>query len=74
MILYSRYLDPVAMKPCSPEQLLDRLSAAREAAPRNALSLGRTAHLVMRARYGLFNPIVRALRNRRGVGRETGPR
>lgn len=74
MILYSRYLDPVAMKPCSPEQLLDRLSAAREAAPRSALSIGRTAHWVMRARYGLFNPIVRALRRRRGVGREAGPR
>ncbi len=72
MILYSRYLDPVAMKPCSPEQLLDRLSAARAAAPRNALSLGRTAHLVMRARYGLLNPVVRALRLRRGVGREAG--
>ena len=72
MILYPRYLDPVAMKPCSPEQLLDRLSAAREAAPRNALSLGRTAHLLMRARYGLLNPIVRTLRSRRGVGREAG--
>ena len=48
------------------------LSAARAAAPRNALSLGRTAHLVMRARYGLLNPVVRALRLRRGVGRETG--
>ncbi|MDP4004130.1 capsular biosynthesis protein [Methylobacterium sp. NEAU K] len=74
MILYSRYLDPVAMKPCSPEQLLDRLSAAREAAPRSALSIGRTARLVMRARYGLLNPVVRALRSRRGVGREAGPR
>ena len=75
MILYARYLDPVAMKPCSPEQLLDRLSAAREAAPRNALSIGRAAHLAMRARYGLLNPIVRALRNRRGVGRDaSGPR
>jgi capsular polysaccharide export protein len=72
MILYPRYLDPVAMKPCSPEQLLDRLSAAREAAPRNALSIGRVAHLAMRARYGLLNPIVRVLRSRRGVGRETG--
>ena len=56
------------------EQLLDRLSAAREAAPRSALSIGRTAHWIMRARYGLFNPIVRALRRRRGVGREAGPR
>jgi capsular polysaccharide export protein len=72
MILYPRYLDPVAMKPCSPEQLLDRLSAARDAAPRSALSIGRAAHLLMRARYGLLNPIVRALRSRRGVGRETG--
>jgi capsular polysaccharide export protein len=74
MILYPRYLDPVAMKPCSPEQLLDRLSAAREAASRSALLIGRTAHWVMRARYGLLNPIVRALRSRRGVGREAGPR
>jgi capsular polysaccharide export protein len=73
MILYPRYLDPVAMKPCSPEQLLDRLSAAREAAPRSALSIGRAAHWAMRARYSLLNPIVRALRSRRGVGREAGP-
>ena len=51
---------------------LDRLSAARDAAPRSALSIGRAAHLMMRARYGLLNPIVRALRSRRGVGRETG--
>lgn len=72
MILYPRYLDPVAMKPCSAEQLLDRLSAAREAAPPSALAIGRLAHLVMRVRYGLLNPIVRALRNRRGVGREAG--
>jgi capsular polysaccharide export protein len=72
LILYPRYLDPVAMKPCSAEQLLDRLSAARDAAPRSALSLGRTAHLMMRARYGLLNPVVRLLRSRRGVGREAG--
>jgi capsular polysaccharide export protein len=72
MILYARYLDPVAMKPCSPEQLLDRLTAARQAAPRNALSLNRASHLMMRARYGLLNPVVRALRSRRGVGRDAG--
>ncbi|MCJ2054806.1 capsular biosynthesis protein [Methylobacterium sp. J-070] len=72
MILYARYLDPVAMKPCRPEQLLDRLTAARDAAPRNALSIGRAAHLIMRARYGLLNPVVRALRSRRGVGGDAG--
>ena len=72
MILYPRYLDPVAMKPCGPEQLLDRLSAARGAAQPSALAIGRAAHLAMRARYGLLNPIVRALRRRRGVGREAG--
>ncbi|MDP4023268.1 capsular biosynthesis protein [Methylobacterium sp. NEAU 140] len=74
MILYPRYLDPVAMKPCTPEQLLDRLSEARAAAPPSALAIGRLAHLAMRVRYGLTNPIVRALRSRRGVGREAGPR
>lgn len=72
MILYPRYIDPVARKPCSPEQLLDRLSAAREAAPPSALAIGHAAQLAMRARYGLLNPIVRALRSRRGVGREAG--
>jgi len=72
LILYPRYLDPVAMKPCEPEQLLDRLSAARETAPRSALALGRLAHLSMRARYGLFNPIVRRLRARRGIRQGLG--
>ena len=67
LILYPRYIDPVAMKPCTPEQLLDRLAAARETAPRTALSLGRTAQAAMRVRYRLLNPIVRALRARRGV-------
>ncbi|MCJ2040382.1 capsular biosynthesis protein [Methylobacterium sp. J-059] len=67
LILYPRYLDPVAMKPCGPEQLLDRLSAARAAAPPSALALGRLAGFGMRARYRLLNPIVRALRVRRGV-------
>ncbi|WP_336491566.1 capsular biosynthesis protein [Methylobacterium nigriterrae] len=69
LILYPRYLDPVAMKPCSPEQLLDRLSAARDAAPRTPLSIGRTAQMIMRARYALLNPLVRHLRERRGVTR-----
>ncbi|WP_132256329.1 capsular biosynthesis protein [Methylobacterium segetis] len=69
LILYPLYLDPVAKKPCTPERLLDRLSAARDAAPRNALSIGRIAHLTMRARYALLNPIVRHLRSRRGVTR-----
>ncbi|WP_375455605.1 capsular biosynthesis protein [uncultured Methylobacterium sp.] len=67
LILYPRYLDPVAMKPCGPEQLLDRLSAARASAPPTALALGRLGRLTLRARYRLLNPIVRALRARRGV-------
>ncbi|TXM74418.1 capsular biosynthesis protein [Methylobacterium sp. WL12] len=67
LILYPRYLDPVAMKPCGPEQLLDRLSAARAAAPPSALALGRLGGALMRTRYRLLNPIVRALRARRGV-------
>jgi capsular polysaccharide export protein len=72
LILYPRYLDPVAMKPCSPEQLLDRLSAARDAAPRTPLSLSRTGQMIMRARYAVLNPIVRYLRDRRGVARGSG--
>lgn len=67
LILYPRYIDPVAMKPCTPEQLLDRLGAARENAPPTALSLSRTAQATMRVRYRLLNPIVQALRARRGV-------
>ncbi|KAB1069284.1 capsular biosynthesis protein [Methylobacterium soli] len=72
LILYPRYLDPVAMKPCSPEQLLDRLSAARDAAPRTPLSLSRTGQTIMRARYAVLNPIVRYLRDRRGIARGSG--
>ncbi|WP_232631116.1 capsular polysaccharide export protein, LipB/KpsS family [Methylobacterium sp. Leaf118] len=68
LILYPSYLDPVAMKPCTPEQLLDRLSAARAAAPPSALALGSVQHAVMRARYALINPLLRRLRARRGVG------
>ncbi len=68
LILYPRYLDPVAMKPCGPEQLLDRLSDARDAANPSRLAIGGVRHGVMRARYALLNPIVRRLRARRGVG------
>ncbi|GEP01815.1 capsular polysaccharide export protein, LipB/KpsS family [Methylobacterium haplocladii] len=68
LILYPRYLDPVAMKPCEPEQLLDRLSAVRDAAVPSRLAIGGVRHGVMRARYALLNPIVRRLRARRGVG------
>ncbi|TXN19673.1 capsular biosynthesis protein [Methylobacterium sp. WL9] len=67
LILYPRYLDPVAMKPCEPEQLLDRLSAVRDAAGPSRLAIGSVRHGVMRARYALLNPIVRRLRARRGV-------
>lgn len=67
LILYPLYLDPVAMKPCEPEQLLERLSAARQAEAPSRLSLGALQHLTMRARYAVLNPIVRRLRARRGV-------
>ncbi|GJE74088.1 capsular polysaccharide export protein, LipB/KpsS family [Methylorubrum suomiense] len=68
LILYPLYLDPVAMKPCTPEQLLDRLSEARAQAPATALALKALPHAMMRARYALLNPILRRLRARRGVG------
>ncbi|WP_342152956.1 capsular biosynthesis protein [Methylorubrum sp. SB2] len=68
LLLYPLYLDPVAMKPCTPEHLLDRLSEARADAPANALALKALPHAVMRARYALLNPILRRLRTRRGVG------
>ncbi len=68
LLLYPLYLDPVAMKPCTPEHLLDRLSEARADAPANALALKALPHAVMRARYALLNPILRRLRARRGVG------
>ncbi|GEP12673.1 capsular biosynthesis protein [Methylobacterium gnaphalii] len=68
LILYPRYLDPVAMKPCEPEQLLDRLSAERDATGPSRLAIGALRHAVMRARYAVLNPIVRRLRARRGVG------
>ncbi|KQT45448.1 capsular biosynthesis protein [Methylobacterium sp. Leaf456] len=68
LLLYPLYLDPVAMKPCTPEHLLDRLAEARADAPANALALKALPHAVMRARYALLNPILRRLRARRGVG------
>lgn len=67
LILYPRYLDPVAMKPCTPEHLLDRLSEARDLAGPSALSIGRGTQLFMQARYAVVNPILRRLRARRGV-------
>lgn len=68
LLLYPLYLDPVAMKPCSAEQLLDRLSAERDATAPSTLALSRRTLLAMRARYAVLNPIVRVLRARRGVG------
>jgi len=68
LLLYPLYLDPVAMKPCSAEQLLDRLAQERDATAPSALALSRRTLLAMRARYAVLNPIVRALRARRGVG------
>ena len=68
LLVYPLYLDPVAMKPCTPEHLLDRLAEARADAPANALALKALPHAVMRARYALLNPILRRLRARRGVG------
>ena len=67
LLLYPSYLDPVAMKPCTPEHLLDRLSEARADAPATALALKALPHAAMRARYALLNPILRRLRARRGV-------
>ena len=67
LLIYPLYLDPVAMKPCTPEHLLDRLSEARAGAPATALALKALPHAVMRARYALLNPILRRLRARRGV-------
>jgi capsular polysaccharide export protein len=72
LILYPLYLDPVAMKPCTPEQLLDRLSEARAATPPSRLALGTARHATMRLRYALINPILRRLRARRGVRSESG--
>lgn len=72
LILYPLYLDPVAMKPCTPEHLLDRLSEARAAAPPSRLALGAARHASMRLRYALINPILRRLRARRGVRSESG--
>jgi capsular polysaccharide export protein len=69
LLLYPLYLDPVAMKPCSAEQLLDRLSAARAAAGPSRLALSQGALLRMRARYVLLNPIVRRLRRKRGIAK-----
>ncbi|MCJ2044394.1 capsular biosynthesis protein [Methylobacterium sp. J-078] len=74
LLLYPLYLDPVAMKPCSAEQLLDRLSAARDAAGPTRLALSGPAHLIMRARYAVLNPLVRRLRRKRGVPRAEEPR
>lgn len=68
LILYPRYLDPVALKPCSPEQLLDRLSATRASTRPSPLAIGTLRQQTMRARYALLNPILRRLRARRGVG------
>lgn len=74
MILYPRYLDPVAMKPCTPEHLLDRLSEARDAAAPSALALSPLAWATVRARYAVLNPLARALRRQRGVDRGNAPR
>ena len=73
LLLYPLYVDPVTLKPCPPELLLDRLTEARAAAPRNALALSGLGWLTVRARYALLNPIVRWLRDRRGVPRPDGP-
>ncbi|GJE18473.1 capsular polysaccharide export protein, LipB/KpsS family [Methylobacterium marchantiae] len=70
LLVYPLYLDPVAMKPCTAEQLLDRLSESREAAPPSRLALGRGAQIAMRLRYAVLNPIVRVVRARRGIGRD----
>ncbi len=70
LLVYPLYLDPVAMKPCTAEQLLDRLSAARDAAGPSRLALSQRALFVMRARYAVLNPIVRRLRAKRGIAQK----
>ena len=60
-------VEMVALKPCTPEQLLDRLSEARSQASASPLALGAVRHAVIRARYALVNPVLRRLRARRGV-------
>ncbi|NEU14789.1 capsular biosynthesis protein [Methylobacterium sp. BTF04] len=72
LLLYPLYLDPVAMKPCSAEQLLDRLSAERDAAVPSRLALSQRAQWVMRARYAVLNPLVRRLRAKRGIAQKAG--
>lgn len=69
LLLYPLYLDPVTLKPCSAERLLDRLAAARDAAGPSRLAMSRTAILTMRMRYALLNPLIRRLRAKRGVER-----
>jgi capsular polysaccharide export protein len=69
LLLYPLYLDPVTLKPCSAEQLLDRLAAARDAAGPSRLAMSPAAILTMRARYALLNPLIRRLRAKRGVER-----
>ncbi|RZK90897.1 MAG: capsular biosynthesis protein, partial [Methylobacterium sp.] len=69
LLLYPLYLDPVTLKPCSAEQLLDRLAAARDAAGPSRLAMSPAAILTMRARYALLNPLIRRLRTKRGVER-----
>jgi capsular polysaccharide export protein len=69
LLLYPLYLDPVTLKPCSAEQLLDRLTAARDAAGPSRLAMSPMAILTMRVRYALLNPLIRRLRAKRGVER-----
>lgn len=69
LLLYPLYLDPITLKPCSAEQLLDRLAAARDAAGPSRLAMSPTAILTMRVRYALLNPLIRRLRSKRGVER-----
>jgi capsular polysaccharide export protein len=63
LILYPRYLDPVSMRPCPPEFVVERLAEAM-AAERAAGISGRKRirNTVVRLRHQLLGPIGRALR------------
>ena len=68
LILYPRYLDPVSGLRCTPELLVERLAAAREAADSAPASAARARALYVRARHALLGPLARAIRAARGAG------
>ncbi len=80
LILYPRYLDPVTLRPCGPELLVERLTEARAAKAPSRLALSAGAHRALLWRHALLGPLSRALaRALRSAGEprtgpQTGPR